>query len=108
MTTVDHDDRSGAQAPPTEFHLRLYVAGTSPKSLEALANLRRLCDSHLGYRYEIEVVDLVENPMLAASDEIIAIPTLVRVYPEPVRKVIGDLSDAERVLLGLQLTPEDR
>jgi circadian clock protein KaiB len=84
-------------------HLRLYVAGQSPKSLLALANLKRLCEEHLAFRYEIEVVDLLEQPRLAAGDEIIAIPTLVRRLPEPMRKIIGDLSDSERVLVGLQL-----
>jgi circadian clock protein KaiB len=89
-------------------HLRLYVAGQSPKSLKALANLRRLCDGRLQSRYEIEVVDLVEHPRLAAGDEIIAIPTLVRRLPAPMRKIIGDLSDFERVIVGLQLLPPER
>lgn len=87
-------------------HLRLYVAGQSPKSLRAVANLKRLCAERLDDRYEIEIVDLVENPRLAAGDEIIAIPTLVRRLPEPMRKVIGDLSDSERVIVGLQLLPK--
>jgi circadian clock protein KaiB len=87
------------------WRLRLYVAGRSPKSLKAFANLVKLCDEHLDARYEIEVVDLVENPQLAEGDEIIAIPTLVRRLPEPMRKIIGDLSDADRVLVGLQLRP---
>jgi circadian clock protein KaiB len=88
--------------------LRLYVAGQSPKSLKALANLQRLCEQHLHSRYEIEVVDLVEQPRLAAGDEIIAIPTLVRRLPEPMRKIIGDLSDSERVIVGLQLLSPNR
>ncbi len=83
------------------------MAGQSPKSLTALANLKRLCEERLDSRYEIEVVDLVENPRLAAGDEILAIPTLVRRLPEPIRKVIGDLSDSERVLVGLQLLSTD-
>ena len=86
-----------------EWHLRLYVAGESPKSLEAFFNLRRLCEAHLANRYTIEVVDLLENPRLARGDEIIAIPTLVRQLPAPMRKIIGDLSDTDRVLVGLQL-----
>lgn len=96
--------------PLTDFcSLRLYVAGQSPKSLKALGNLKRLCAEHLpSSRYEIEVVDLLEQPRLAAGDEIIAIPTLVRRLPAPMRKIIGDLSDAERVLVGLQLLPRDR
>jgi circadian clock protein KaiB len=94
------------EAPDSDFcHLRLYVAGQSPKSLKALSNLKRLCAERLDGRYEIEVVDLVKNPRLAAGDEIIAIPTLVRRLPEPIRKIIGDLSDAERVIVGLQLLP---
>jgi circadian clock protein KaiB len=88
-------------------HLRLYVAGQSPKSLRALANLKRLCDQHLDSDYEIEVVDLLEHPRLAAGDEIVAIPTLVRRLPKPMRKIIGDLSDPERVIVGLQLLSKD-
>ena len=83
--------------------LRLYVADASPKSLKALANLKRLCAEQLDSRYEIEVIDLVQQPQLAAGDEIIAIPTLVRRLPVPMRKIIGDLSDSERVIVGLQL-----
>jgi circadian clock protein KaiB len=88
-----------------QYHLRLYVAGASPKSLEAFNNLRRLCETHLASRYEIEIVDLLEHPRLARGDEIVAIPTLVRQLPAPMRKIIGDLSDTERVLVGLQLAP---
>jgi circadian clock protein KaiB len=87
-------------------HLKLYVAGQSPKSLKALVNLKLLCEEHLTPGYEIEVIDLVEQPRLAAGDEIVAIPTLVRTLPEPIRKVIGDLSDPERVIVGLQLMPK--
>ena len=85
------------------WHLRLYVAGESPKSLRAFANLKQLCETHLADRYEIEVVDLIEHPRLARGDEIVAIPTLVRKLPAPMRKIIGDLSDTDRVLVGLQL-----
>ena len=88
------------------WHLRLYVAGQSPKSLHAFANLKKLCEEHLANRYEIEVVDLVEHPALARSDDILAVPTLVRRLPAPLRKVIGDLSDTERVLIGLRIHPE--
>jgi circadian clock protein KaiB len=88
------------------WRLRLYVAGESEKSLAAFANLRALCETHLSGRYEIEIVDLVENPRLARGDEIVAIPTVVRRLPGPLRKVIGDLSDTERVLVGLQLRPK--
>jgi circadian clock protein KaiB len=96
-----------AIADTAEFwHLRLYVAGQSPKSLDALTNLRELCDEHLTGRYEIEVIDLVEEPALARSDDILAIPTLVRRLPAPLRRIIGDLSNTERVLVGLRILPE--
>jgi circadian clock protein KaiB len=90
---------------PEYWKLRLYVAGQSPKSLQALANLTRICEERLPKRYEIEIVDLIANPHLAAGDEIIAIPTLVRRFPQPTRKIIGDLSDVDRVLVGLHLRP---
>ena len=86
-----------------EWVLRLYTAGQTPKSLAAFDNLRRLCEKHLPGRYEIEVIDLMKNPRLAKDHEIVAIPTLVRRLPDPVRKIIGDLSDSERTLVGLQL-----
>jgi circadian clock protein KaiB len=83
--------------------LRLYVAGRSPKSVAALTNLKRFCEEHMAGQYDIEVIDLLENPRLAKDDQIIAIPTLVRRLPEPLRKIIGDLSNSERVLVGLDL-----
>ncbi|RPH35807.1 circadian clock protein KaiB [bacterium] len=99
---------SRRKSEPSPFwRLRLYVAGQTPKSLKALANLKVLCETHLAGSYEIEVVDLIENPKLAAGDQILAIPTLVRRLPEPVRKIIGDLSDEQRVLVGLDLRPND-
>ena len=85
--------------------LRLYVAGQSPRSLRAFANLKDLCETHLAGRYEIEIVDLIADPSRARSDDILAIPTLVRRLPLPLRKIIGDLSDREGVLVGLQLRP---
>jgi circadian clock protein KaiB len=88
------------------WELRLYVAGQSPKSLRALSNLNDLCEEHLAGRYTIEVIDLVEQPSLARSDDILAIPTLVRRLPAPLRKIIGDLSNTERVLVGLSIRPE--
>jgi circadian clock protein KaiB len=97
--------QTGGEGAGERFILRLYVAGESPKSLAAFANLRRICETHLAGGYEIEVIDLLERPQLARGDEIIAIPTLVRKLPEPITKVIGDLSDTERVLVGLQLIP---
>lgn len=85
--------------------MRLYVAGQTPKSIAAFANLKRICDEHLEGRYQIEIIDLLERPQLAKGDEIIAIPTLVRRLPEPIKKIIGDLSNTEKVLVGLQLRP---
>ena len=102
-------DAPGTPSPDPDgmYHLRLYVAGQSPKSLRAVENLRRVCEEHLAGRYEIELIDLLQNPQLARGDEIIAVPTLVRKLPEPIRRIIGDLSDTEKVLVGLQLR-EDR
>ena len=94
---------TGQDADSGKWNLRLYTAGQSPKSLAALANLNRVCDEHLAGRYSIEVVDLLKNPRLAKDDQIVAIPTLVRKLPEPLRRIVGDLSDTERTLVGLQL-----
>ena len=88
-----------------KWELRLYTAGQTPKSVAALANLKRVCEEHLAGNYSIEVIDLMKNPRLAKEDEIIAIPTLVRKIPSPLRKIIGDLSNTERALVGLQLRP---
>ena len=85
------------------FELRLYVAGRTPKALRAFANLRRICDEHLAGRYSIEVIDLLEDPQLGRGDQILALPTLVRRLPAPIKKIIGDLSNTERVLVGLDL-----
>jgi circadian clock protein KaiB len=94
---------NGVDDPLEVYELRLYLAGHSPKSVRAVENLRRACEEHLAGRYRIELVDLLENPQLARGDEIIAVPTLVRKLPQPVRKIIGDLSDTEKLLVGLQL-----
>ena len=87
------------------FQLRLYVAGQSAKSLTAFANLKRICETHLAGQYRIEIIDLLKTPQLAAGDQIIAVPTLVRHLPEPIKKIIGDLSNEERVLVGLDVQP---
>jgi circadian clock protein KaiB len=87
------------------WKLRLYVAGQTPKSLAAFANLKKICEEHLAGKYLIEVIDLLENPTLARGDQILAIPTLVRKLPPPMKKIIGDLSNTERVLVGLDLQP---
>ena len=97
--------RRPERAADSEYLLRLYVAGHTPKSLQALANLRRICEEHLAGRYKLEVVDLLENPALARGDQILALPALVRQLPPPVKKIIGDFSSAERVLVGLDLRP---
>ncbi len=90
---------------PDTWELRLYVAGATPKSLLAFANLKKLCEKHLADKYTIEVIDLLKNPQLARGDQIFAIPTLVRKLPPPLKKIIGDLSNTERVLVGLDLRP---
>ena len=87
------------------YNLRLYVAGQTPKSVAAIANLKNICERHLTGRYEIEVVDLTKNPALAQHHQIIAIPTLIRQLPEPLKRIIGDLSNAEKVLVGLDIQP---
>jgi circadian clock protein KaiB len=94
--------REGAKPSP-EYQLRLYVAGQSARSIAALSNLQKICDGYLDGRYAIEVIDLIAQPHLAKTDEILAIPTLVRRLPPPIRKIIGDLSNVDRVLLGLEV-----
>jgi circadian clock protein KaiB len=103
------DRPSRTESAPTdetrEWDLRLYVAGQTPRAIAALENLKKICEEHLAGQYRIEVVDLLQNPQLARGDQILAVPTLVRKLPEPVRKIIGDLSNEERVLVGLDLRP---
>jgi circadian clock protein KaiB len=96
---------SHKQTRTSVWQLRLYVAGQTPKCLTAFANLKKICDAHLAGQYDIDIIDLLEHPQLAKGDQILAIPTLVRKLPEPVRKIIGDLSNTERVLVGLDLRP---
>ncbi len=91
------------QGDQDHYQLRLYVAGQTAKSLAAMANLKRVCDEHLAGRYNVEVVDLLLNPKLAAGDQILAIPTLIRRLPAPLKRIIGDLSDTEKVLVGLDV-----
>lgn len=88
-----------------EWELRLYVAGNTPNSIAAFSNLQQICEEHMGGRYRIEIIDLFENPQLARGDQIIAVPTLVRRLPTPIKKIIGDLSNVDRVLVGLDLKP---
>ena len=86
-----------------QYNLRLYIAGQTPKSLAAVTNLKRLCDTHLAGRYSVEIIDLIDEPQLAITDQILALPTLVRRLPEPLKRIIGDLSKTERVLIGLDI-----
>jgi circadian clock protein KaiB len=97
--------KSASAKPSAEpqYRLRLYVAGQTPRSLQALSNLRRICEEHLAGNYLVEVIDLLQKPQLAAGDQILAIPTLVRAIPKPARKIIGDLSNVEKVLVGLEI-----
>jgi len=90
---------------PDSYNLRLYVAGQTPKSMAAIANLKKICEQHLSGRYDIEVVDLMKNPALAQRHQIVAIPTLIRQLPEPLKRIIGDLSNLEKVLVGLDIQP---
>ena len=109
MKTTPRPKKAKARTDKSNDHdfwqLRLYVAGQTPKSLTAFANLKRLCEQHLAGKYHIEIVDLLKDPKLAQGDQILAIPTLVRRLPEPVRKIIGDLSNVDRALIGLDLRP---
>ncbi|HVH89442.1 MAG TPA: circadian clock KaiB family protein [Terriglobales bacterium] len=95
----------GGKAKVMEWELRLYVAGNTPNSIAAFGNLQQICEEHMGGRYRIEIIDLFENPQLARGDQIVAVPTLVRRLPTPIKKIIGDLSNTERVLVGLDLKP---
>ncbi|NTV62098.1 MAG: circadian clock protein KaiB [Oscillochloris sp.] len=105
MNTKPTRSPSRATEEADTWTLRLYVAGQTPRSITAFINLKNICEEHLAGRYQIEVIDLLENPQLARGDQILAIPTLVRKLPAPVRKIIGDLSNTERVLIGLDLVP---
>jgi circadian clock protein KaiB len=103
----DNTDEYGSDVltPTQTWLLRLYVAGQTPKSIAAFSNLKTICEQYLAGQYRIEVIDLLENPQLSRDDQIVAIPTLVRNLPTPIRKIIGDLSNTERTLVGLQLRP---
>ena len=105
MNKTDMNPRTEAAGEPVPetWHLRLYVAGQTPKSLEAFTNLKRICETHLKGRFSIEVIDLVEHPEMAREHQIVALPTLVRQLPPPIRKIIGTLANEERVLLGLDI-----
>lgn len=102
---TEQEPGTSPEKPPEKWLLKLYVAGQTPKSVAAFANLKRLCETHLKGQYEIEVVDLLVNPTLAKGDQIVAVPSLVRQLPPPVKKIIGDLANEEKVLVGLDLRP---
>lgn len=104
----DTSGRSKVKPSPSHHILRLYTAGQTPRSFSALANLRKICEEHLDETYTIEVIDLTVQPQLAAGDQILALPTLVRRLPQPMRKIIGDLSNTEAVLVGLDLRPKSQ
>lgn len=101
-------ETAGPRPEAKAWELRLYIAGQTPRSVAAFANLTRMCEEHLPGQYRIDVIDLMLHPQLAAGDQIVAIPTLVRKLPEPLRRIVGDLSNTERTLVGLQLLPPNR
>ena len=105
MTKSNGGQKAAPKSSPPAWELRLYVAGPTPRAVTAFENLKRLCEEHLAGQYRIEVIDLLKTPQLAKGDQIVAIPTLVRKLPAPVRKIIGDLSNTEKVLVGLDLRP---
>ena len=105
ISDLEKDNESATKDEDEIWNLRLYVAGQTSKSIEAFANLKEICETHLKHKYRIEVIDLVENPELAKNDQILAIPTLVRKLPEPVKKIIGTLANEEKVLVGLEINP---
>ena len=108
VSTQRRMQRRASAGDPERWNLRLYIAGQTSKAVAALDNLNRICEEHLAGRYVIEVVDLLKNPQLAAGDQILAVPTLVRKLPPPLKRIIGDLSNEERVLVGLDLRPDTR
>lgn len=106
-TSAKSSKAKSVEAKPMQWDLRLYVAGPTPKSVTAFRNLERLCEEHLAGHYHISVIDLMKSPQLAQGDQILAVPTVVRNLPSPIRKVIGNLSNTERVLVGLDLRARD-
>jgi circadian clock protein KaiB len=106
MGAEQNSATQGSNGDEGVIELRLYIAGQTRKSVAALTNLRRICDEHLAGRYRVEIIDLMENPHQAQHDQIVAIPTLVRRLPQPIRRIIGDLSNSERVLVGLEVEPK--
>jgi circadian clock protein KaiB len=105
--TTEEFERVLRELGPEQYILRLYVTGTTPRSVRAIQNIKRICEAHLQGRYELEVIDIYQQPTLAAGEQIIALPTLIKKLPLPLRRLIGDLSDTEHVLLGLDLKPRE-
>jgi circadian clock protein KaiB len=99
-----NEDNAGLEKPSERYKLKLYVTGTTPRSQQAIVNIRKICDEHLEGRYELEVIDIAQHPTLAKGEQIIAAPTLIKKLPHPIRRFIGDMSQTERILLGLDLT----
>lgn len=106
QTTLAQLEKEISTLPADQYHLRLYITGTTPQSQRALANIKRICEEHLKGRYELEVIDIYQKPTLAKDEQIIAAPTLIKSLPLPLRRFIGDLSDTSRVLLGLDVKPK--
>jgi circadian clock protein KaiB len=106
--TARHQRAADNESAKETWELRLYVAGQTPRSVTAFANLKKICEEHLAGRYTIEVIDLMQQPQLAAGDQIVAIPTLIRKLPEPLRRIVGDLRNTEKALVGLNLRPPAR
>ena len=105
-TTTEEFEKEAAKRDRAKYILRLYVTGMTPKSTQAIANVQKLCETHLAGRYELEVIDIYQQPMLAKVEQIIATPTLIKKLPPPLRRLIGDMSDTERVLIGIDLKPK--
>ena len=106
-TSTEEFEKAAAKGDRTKYVLRLYVTGMTPKSTQAIANVRKICEEHLAGRYELEVIDIYQQPKLAKGEQIIATPTLIKKLPPPLRRLIGDMSDTERVLVGIDLKPKD-
>ena len=104
----DFREKAEGERANERYLLRLFIAGTTPQSLRAVANLRQICENHLQGRYDLEVIDLYQQPVLAEGEQIIAVPTLIKKLPAPLRRLIGDMSDKDRVLVGLDLRPEKK
>ena len=106
-TSTEEFEKTAAKQDRAKYVLRLYVTGMTPKSTQAIANVQKLCEKHLAGRYELKVIDIYQQPILAKGDQILAVPTLIKKFPLPLRKLIGDMSDTERFLVGIDLRPKN-